>query len=156
VAARASAGRRGRPSAAGRRRLLHRVRDRLPGGRRSARARLAGDRRARGPGDAAAAARAARVGAGGNRRLLEDLHPCGLRARALPPAAVRADERAARHRLPLPLLGVRPADGRQRGVRSRRPRPPQLPLEIGPGRELLAGGGFSGPIGPSWWAVRRS
>jgi ubiquinol-cytochrome c reductase iron-sulfur subunit len=33
---------------------------------------------------------------------------------------------------------------------------PQLPLEIGPGRELLAGGGFSGPIGPSWWAVRRS
>jgi ubiquinol-cytochrome c reductase iron-sulfur subunit len=33
---------------------------------------------------------------------------------------------------------------------------PQLPLEIGPGRELRAGGGFSGPIGPSWWAVRRS
>jgi ubiquinol-cytochrome c reductase iron-sulfur subunit len=33
---------------------------------------------------------------------------------------------------------------------------PQLPLEIGPGRELRAGGGFSGPIGPSWWAVRRT
>ena len=33
---------------------------------------------------------------------------------------------------------------------------PQLPLEIGPGRELRAGGGFSGPIGPSWWAVRRA
>jgi ubiquinol-cytochrome c reductase iron-sulfur subunit len=33
---------------------------------------------------------------------------------------------------------------------------PQLPLVIGPGRELRAGGGFSGPIGPSWWAVRRS
>jgi len=33
---------------------------------------------------------------------------------------------------------------------------PQLPLEIGPGRELLAGGGFSGPIGPSWWAVRHT
>jgi ubiquinol-cytochrome c reductase iron-sulfur subunit len=32
---------------------------------------------------------------------------------------------------------------------------PQLPLVIGAGRELLAGGGFSGPIGPSWWAVRR-
>jgi ubiquinol-cytochrome c reductase iron-sulfur subunit len=33
---------------------------------------------------------------------------------------------------------------------------PQLPLMIGDGRELLAAGGFSGPIGPSWWAVRRS
>ena len=33
---------------------------------------------------------------------------------------------------------------------------PQLPLQIGAGRELQAGGGFSGPIGPSWWAVRRS
>jgi ubiquinol-cytochrome c reductase iron-sulfur subunit len=33
---------------------------------------------------------------------------------------------------------------------------PQLPLEVGPGRELRAAGGFSGPIGPSWWAVRRS
>jgi len=33
---------------------------------------------------------------------------------------------------------------------------PQLPLEIGPGRELRAGGGFSGPIGPSWWGVRRT
>jgi quinol---cytochrome c reductase iron-sulfur subunit len=33
---------------------------------------------------------------------------------------------------------------------------PQLPLELGPSRELRAGGGFSGPIGPSWWAVRRS
>jgi ubiquinol-cytochrome c reductase iron-sulfur subunit len=33
---------------------------------------------------------------------------------------------------------------------------PQLPLAIGPGRELRAAGGFSGPIGPSWWAVRRT
>jgi len=33
---------------------------------------------------------------------------------------------------------------------------PQLPLEIGPDRVLRAAGGFSGPIGPSWWAVRRS
>jgi ubiquinol-cytochrome c reductase iron-sulfur subunit len=33
---------------------------------------------------------------------------------------------------------------------------PQLPLAIGPDRVLRAGGGFSGPIGPSWWAVRRS
>jgi ubiquinol-cytochrome c reductase iron-sulfur subunit len=30
---------------------------------------------------------------------------------------------------------------------------PQLPLVIGPRRELLAGGGFSGAIGPSWWGV---
>jgi ubiquinol-cytochrome c reductase iron-sulfur subunit len=33
---------------------------------------------------------------------------------------------------------------------------PQLPLEIGAGRELVAGGPFSGPIGPSWWAVRHT
>jgi ubiquinol-cytochrome c reductase iron-sulfur subunit len=31
---------------------------------------------------------------------------------------------------------------------------PQLPLEIGSGGGLRAGGGFSGPIGPSWWGVR--
>jgi len=31
---------------------------------------------------------------------------------------------------------------------------PQLPLLLGPNRELLAGGGFSGPIGPAWWSVR--
>jgi ubiquinol-cytochrome c reductase iron-sulfur subunit len=31
---------------------------------------------------------------------------------------------------------------------------PQLPLEIGPDRELRAAGGFSGPIGPAWWSVR--
>jgi ubiquinol-cytochrome c reductase iron-sulfur subunit len=31
---------------------------------------------------------------------------------------------------------------------------PQLPLQIGPNGELQAGGGFSGPIGPSWWSAR--
>jgi Rieske Fe-S protein len=32
---------------------------------------------------------------------------------------------------------------------------PQLPLSIDPAtRELRAAGGFSGPIGPSWWGVR--
>jgi ubiquinol-cytochrome c reductase iron-sulfur subunit len=33
---------------------------------------------------------------------------------------------------------------------------PQLPLEIGADRVLRAGGGFSGPIGPSWWGVRKA
>jgi len=33
---------------------------------------------------------------------------------------------------------------------------PQLPLRLGPGGELRAGGGFSGPIGPSWWGVRKT
>jgi ubiquinol-cytochrome c reductase iron-sulfur subunit len=33
---------------------------------------------------------------------------------------------------------------------------PQLPLLIGPGRELQAAGDFSGPVGPSWWGVRPS
>jgi ubiquinol-cytochrome c reductase iron-sulfur subunit len=32
---------------------------------------------------------------------------------------------------------------------------PQLPLEIGGSGELRAGGNFSGPVGPSWWGVRR-
>ncbi len=31
---------------------------------------------------------------------------------------------------------------------------PQLPLEIGVGKELRAAGNFSGPVGPSWWGVR--
>ena len=33
---------------------------------------------------------------------------------------------------------------------------PQLPLEIGADRVLRAGGGFSGPIGPAWWGVRKA
>jgi ubiquinol-cytochrome c reductase iron-sulfur subunit len=33
---------------------------------------------------------------------------------------------------------------------------PRLPLQIGAGGELRAAGGFSAPIGPSWWSVRRS
>ncbi len=32
---------------------------------------------------------------------------------------------------------------------------PQLPLTIRSDRVLVADGGFSGPIGPSWWSVRR-
>jgi quinol---cytochrome c reductase iron-sulfur subunit len=32
---------------------------------------------------------------------------------------------------------------------------PQLPLEVGSGGTLRAGGDFSGPVGPSWWGVRR-
>jgi ubiquinol-cytochrome c reductase iron-sulfur subunit len=32
---------------------------------------------------------------------------------------------------------------------------PQLPLEIDPSRMLRAAGNFSGPVGPSWWGVRR-
>ena len=32
---------------------------------------------------------------------------------------------------------------------------PQLPLTIARNRELHAAGGFSGPIGPSWWGVRK-
>jgi ubiquinol-cytochrome c reductase iron-sulfur subunit len=31
---------------------------------------------------------------------------------------------------------------------------PQLPLKIGPSRELIAAGGFSGAIGPAWWSAR--
>ena len=32
---------------------------------------------------------------------------------------------------------------------------PQLPLAIGGSGELHAAGNFSGPVGPSWWGVRR-
>jgi ubiquinol-cytochrome c reductase iron-sulfur subunit len=31
---------------------------------------------------------------------------------------------------------------------------PQLPLEVDDDGTLRAGGGFSGPVGPSWWGVR--
>jgi ubiquinol-cytochrome c reductase iron-sulfur subunit len=31
---------------------------------------------------------------------------------------------------------------------------PQLPLAIGPGRRLVAGGGFSGSVGPAWWGTK--
>jgi len=31
---------------------------------------------------------------------------------------------------------------------------PQLPLKLGPDKELQAAGGFSGPIGPAWWSAR--
>jgi ubiquinol-cytochrome c reductase iron-sulfur subunit len=33
---------------------------------------------------------------------------------------------------------------------------PQLPLAIDGDGRLVAAGGFSGPIGPSWWGVRRT
>jgi ubiquinol-cytochrome c reductase iron-sulfur subunit len=33
---------------------------------------------------------------------------------------------------------------------------PQLPLEIDAAGELRAAGGFSDPVGPSWWGVRRA
>jgi ubiquinol-cytochrome c reductase iron-sulfur subunit len=32
---------------------------------------------------------------------------------------------------------------------------PQLPLQVDGSGELRAGGGFSDPVGPSWWGVRR-
>jgi len=32
---------------------------------------------------------------------------------------------------------------------------PQLPLMIGPDRQLMARGAFSGSIGPAWWSVKR-
>lgn len=33
---------------------------------------------------------------------------------------------------------------------------PQLPLSIRADRVLVAAGGFSGPIGPAWWSVRKA
>jgi ubiquinol-cytochrome c reductase iron-sulfur subunit len=33
---------------------------------------------------------------------------------------------------------------------------PQLPLAIGPGRRLVAGGPLSGSVGPAWWGTKRS
>ena len=32
---------------------------------------------------------------------------------------------------------------------------PQLPLDVDPEGNLVAGGDFSGPVGPSWWGVRK-
>jgi ubiquinol-cytochrome c reductase iron-sulfur subunit len=32
---------------------------------------------------------------------------------------------------------------------------PQLPLDVDTEGNLVAGGDFSGPVGPSWWGVRK-
>ena len=32
---------------------------------------------------------------------------------------------------------------------------PQLPLDVDSQGNLVAGGDFSGPVGPSWWGVRK-
>jgi hypothetical protein len=32
---------------------------------------------------------------------------------------------------------------------------PQLPLALDPAGDLIAAGGYSGAVGPSWWGVRQ-
>jgi hypothetical protein len=68
-------------------------------------------------GGAAATAGARRLGARGNRRVLEDLHARRLRRRAVPQPEVPADAAAPGARLPLPLLDVRPRRRRHRALR---------------------------------------
>ena len=134
-------------------RLLHRLpRGRRPrADRRAARRRPARRRRAlRLPPERA------RLGAGGDPRVLEDLHARGLRDLALPQAALPAGRAAAGARLPVPLLDVRPGDGRRRSSSARPAAPlPQLPLLIDAERRPARGRATSrGPVGPSWWGVR--
>ena len=79
----------------------------------------------------------------GDRRLLEDLHPRGLRGRALPRAALPGRAPEAGARLPVPLLDLRRATG---GTVLFGPagRPlPQLPLEIDGDGNLSRRGGFA-------------
>ncbi len=89
------------------RELLHRVpRRRRPRGHRLA----AGGAPARSL-EAPAARRVGRVGSGGDRRLLEDLHPRRLRDRAVPQADLPGARAPRRARLPVPLLDLRPVHG---------------------------------------------
>src|SRR6185437_13228912 len=55
-----------------------------------------------------------------HRRVLEDLHPCGVRDLALPRAALSGRRAGARARLPVPLLDVRSGSRRPRHVRAGR------------------------------------
>ena len=91
-----------------------------PEGAEPPRDRRSGGRRACRPVGTSAAARARRLGAPGHRRLLEDLHPRGLRGRAVPEADVPAGAAQAGAGLPVPLLDVRPRPGGDGDLRPRR------------------------------------
>ena len=77
-------------------------------------------------------------------------------ARRAPPLPdVRRHVARAGAGLPLPLLDVRSvADGGTRTFGPAARSLPQLPLALDDGGYLVAGGDFSGRIGPSWWKVR--
>ena len=96
--------------------LLHR----LPRGRRQGGARLADRPRAPRPQQLRPAARAERLRRRGDRRVLEDLHPRGLRDLAVPRAALPRRRAEAGPRLPVPLLDVRPGRRRHGHLRARR------------------------------------
>ena len=95
------------------------------------------------------AGRDARVGPGRDRRLLQDLHPRRLRGRALPRPALRADLGAAGAHLPVPLLDVRPGDGRRRPLRPRRPPAPAAPTGARRRRHASRRRRLRSPVGPA-------
>ena len=116
------AGRRRRQPDPGRERHRRRLRDGLSARRGQGRSRRARGRGARRPRQPGAARRAGELGAGGDPRLLEDLH--ARRLRDLPvPLAAEPHHPVARSGadLSLPLLDLRRARRRQRRVRPRRP-----------------------------------
>ena len=126
-AAAGSSDEQGRPLAARRDRsrgLLHR----LPGGRRPRADRRAGRRR---PVARELDCRRPRLGAAGHPRLLEDLHPCGLRDLALPHADLPAEPQPSpRSCAPATTRpSTRPTGGKVLFGPAGRPLP-QLPLEI--------------------------
>ena len=94
----------------------------FPAGCGQGQPRIARRRRAGRPRDPAAAAQSGLLGAAGDPRLLEDLHARGVRDLAVPLPA-EPDHPVARPGagVPVPLLDVRRARRRQRGVRPRRP-----------------------------------
>src|SRR5581483_11257378 len=140
VAARPAARRRGGPAVPRRRHRGRHVLHRVSTGRRPRAAGGAARGRPHGPGRAAAPRRPPRVGPAGHPRLLEDLHARGLRDRALPQAAVPRGRAAPRARVPVPLLDVRPGQGRHGHLRPGRAQPPAAAAAGRPPRRPARGG----------------
>ena len=92
------------------------------------------------------------LGAGGDPRLLEDLHACRLRDRALPQADLPGARAAGRARLPVPLLDLRSSHRRHRHLRAGRPAAAAAAADDRPRRRAARCRATSrARVGPCWW-----
>ena len=95
-----------------------------------------------------------RLGAPGDHRLLQDLHPRRLRGGALSQPQVPAVAALTGARMSMSLLHLRSVH-RRTVTYGPAGRPlPQLPLMIDDAGHLRAAGNFSARVGPSWFNVR--
>ena len=127
----------------------------VPRGRRPRADRRAARRRAAAARELHLPPGARGLGAGRDRRLLEDLHARGLRDRALPQADVRGRPSRGR-RSSAPATTRRSTRARAARCSSARPggRCRSCRSSVDRDGHLRAAGDFSGPVGPSWWGVR--